>query len=354
MKSDASQKKLTNKIRNLGRFLFKPNLYEENPTSLGLVRNIDDKRSFKEYLKFFLIPNYQPEKITILEKTLLKEKTQRSTFRKLLTPLTIIGGSIILIMIFIAIFAPWLTPYSYKDLSLEVFTGSFESPSPEHLLGTTKFGRDVLGRLIYGSRESLTLGISALLVGYTFGIVFGLVAAYFGGLVDNVIMRIFDLVMTLPGLIIALIFGAIFGKTMETFMIAFGILMIPGNARLIRSQVLQVKENLYIEAAKTSGAKNFRIMFKHILPNAIAPMIVSASFSLGGIILGITALTYLGMGEPNVVEWGWDINVGRERLASAPWAFLWPGFCIVFTVFGFILLGDGLVDAFNPRNTSNN
>jgi len=354
MKSDASQKKLANKIRNLGRILFKPNFYEENPTSLGLVRNIDGKRSFKEYLKFFLIPNYQPEKITDLEKTLLKEKTQRSTFRKILTPLTILGCSIILIMTFIAIFAPWLSPYSYKDLSLEIFAGSFAPPSPEHLLGTTKYGRDVLGRLIYGSRESLTLGISAILIGYTFGIVFGLVAAYFGGWVDNIIMRIFDLVMTLPGLIIALIFGAIFGRTMENFMIAFGILMIPGNARLIRSQVLQVKENLYIEAAKTSGAKSFRIMFRHILPNAIAPMIVSASFAIGGIILGMTALTYLGMGEPNVVEWGWDINVGRERLTSAPWAFLWPGLCIVLTVFGFILLGDGLVDAFNPRKTSDN
>jgi len=352
MDSHISQNSFFKKIRNLGKFLFKPNLFEENPTSLGLVRNQDGQISLKEYVKFFLIPKYQPKKIINLESKLLKEKSQRSTFRKLLTPLTVIGASIILIMVIIAIFAPWLSPYSYKDLSLEIFTGSFAPPTPEHLLGTTKYGRDLLGRLIYGARESLTLGFSALFIGYVFGVVFGLVAAYFGGWVDNLIMRIFDVIMTLPGLVIALIFGAIFGREMEIFMVAFGILMIPGNARLIRSQVLQVKENLYVEAAKTSGANNFRIMFKHILPNAIAPIIVSASFAIGGTILGVSALTYLGMGEPNVVEWGWDINVGRERLTSASWAFIWPGFCIVLTVFGFILLGDGLIDVFNPRNTS--
>ncbi|MHA1746347.1 MAG: ABC transporter permease [Promethearchaeota archaeon] len=354
MKSEISQNHLRTKLHKLGRFLFKPNLYEENPTSLGLLINQNGDQSFKEFLKFFLIPKYQTEKITNFEKIALKEKAQRSVFRKLLTPLTITGGVLILIMVSIAIFAPWISPYSYKQLSLDIFSGSFAPPSPDHLLGTTAYGRDMLGRLIYGARESLTLGISAVLISFVFGIIFGVIAAYFGGWVDSIIMRIFDLIMTLPGMIIALLFGAIFGRTMEIYMLAFGILMIPQNARLIRSQVLQVKQNQYVEAARTSGAKNFRIMFKHILPNSIAPMIVSASFYLGAFILSISSLTYLGMGEANVIEWGGDINVGRTRLVSAPWSFLWPGLCIIISVFGFILLGDGLVDVFNPRNTTEN
>ncbi len=337
------------KITAIATFMFTPNQFEPNQTSMDLLGKITDPGSLKEYCKFFFLPTYTPSKIKVREADILKTQTQRSLFRKLLTPLTILGVVIILLMVGIGIFAPWISPYSYLDVSLNIFPGSFEPPSPEHLLGTTAFGRDMFARLIYGTRSSLTLGLSALLIGYSFGTVFGLIAAYFGGRIDNVIMRVFDLLMTLPGLIFALVLGAVFGKEMKIFLIAFGILLIPSIARLIRAAVLQVKESLFIEAAKTAGAKDFRIMFKHILPNAIAPLIVSASFSLGGVILGIAGLTYLGMGEPNIVEWGWDINVGRQKLTTAPWAFLWPGIFIIITVLGFTLLGDGLRDALDPR-----
>ena len=343
--------KVKHKKLKLLRFLFDSNYFETNQTSLNLISKETDSGKFKSYLKFLFLPGYRNPKIDVREREILRTKTQRSVFRKMLTPLSILGTSIIIIMVGIAIFAPWLSPYSYKDLALEIFTGSFEAPSPEHLLGTTKFGRDVLGRLLYGTRQSLTIGIAAVLISYIFGTIFGLISAYLGGWVDSILMRLFDLMMTLPGLIFAMVFAAIFGRNMQTFLIAFGILGIPRNARLIRSAVLQVKENLYIEAAKTTGAKNFRIMFKHVLPNAITPMIINASFAIGGYILGISALTFLGLGEPNVVEWGWDINQGRG-LNSAPWAFLWPGFFIVVTVLGFTLIGDGLRDAFDPRQSS--
>ncbi|RLI63383.1 MAG: ABC transporter permease [Promethearchaeia archaeon] len=336
------------------KFLFKPDLPKNNPTDIALIKNQAKGKVWVEYLKFFLIPTYQSDSFSALETALIEENSRRSTFRKMLTPLTIIGSLIIIFMVFLAVFAPWLSPYTYKQLSLSQFPGAYAPPSPEHFLGTTLYGRDILGRIIYGARESLTLGISAILISYVFGTIFGLIAAYFGGKVDTIIMRIFDLLMTLPGLVIVLLFGAIFGRTMNVYMISFGILMIPENARLIRSQVLIVKQCQYVEAARISGAKDFRIMFKHILPNSIAPMIISASFSMGATILGITALTFLGMGEPNVVEWGGDVNLGKSMVFQAPWAFFWPGFFIIITVFGFILLGDGLVDVFNPRNTTEN
>jgi len=352
MSGKNSEKKMQKKVRRWIKFLVKPDLPKNNPTDINLFKNKTKSKAWIEYLKFFLIPTYQPKSLSVLETELIQQKTQRSTFRKMLTPLTITGGLIVVFMVSIAVFAPWLSPYEYKALSLDTFAGAFAPPSKDHILGTTIYGRDILGRIIFGARESLTLGISALLISYGFGTVFGLIAAYFGGRVDTIIMRIFDLLMTLPGLVIVLLFGAIFGRTMDAYMIAFGILMIPENARLIRSQVLIVKQSQYIDAAKISGAKSFRIMFKHILPNAIAPMIISASVSIGAIILSITALTYLGMGEPNVVECGGDVNIGKTRFFTAPWSFIWPGLCIIVTVFGFILFGDGLVDVFNPRNTT--
>ena len=165
-------------------------------------------------------------------------------------------------------------------------------------------------------------------------------------------MRFFDLIMSFPGLILAMTFIAVLGRSMENILLAFGILTIPWVARLMRSSVLQAKNNLYIKAARTSGAKDFKIMFKHIFPNAISPMIVSMSFMMGGAILGIASLTFIGLGEQDIVEWGFDVNIGSSKLYTAPWAVLWPGLIIALTTLGFTLVGDGLRDALDPRNNA--
>ncbi len=348
--SPLKRKNLSGTIKNMGKFLFAKNFFEPNPTSLSLLKVQNSKDSFKHYLRFLTHPIEKPPQFHDMEETFHKEKSKRSFFKKMLNPLTIFGGLILIFIIFLAVFAPWLAPYSYVDISLNRHVGSFLPPSPEHLLGTTALGRDILSRLIYGGRESLTVSLGAILIGYSFGILFGIIAAYFGGWVDTVIMRVFDLIMSLPGLILAMTLLAVLGRTMENLLLGFGILTIPGIARLMRSSVLQVKNNLYIDAAQTLGAKNFKIMFKHILPNAISPMIVSISFSMGGFILGIASLTFIGLGEPDIVEWGYDVNVGSSRLYTAPWAALWPGLIIAFATLGFILVGDGLRDALDPRN----
>lgn len=287
-----------------------------------------------------------------MEKEIAKNKSKRSIFRKLLTPLSIVGLIIILIMITLAVFAPWLSPYSYLDVAINIFAGDFEAPSSAHLFGTTEFGRDVLGRLIWGSRASLTSGLIAISLGLIIGVIIGLIAAYFGGFIDNLIMRIIDIIMSFPGLILAMVIIGILGKTMENILIAFSILLIPEFARLTRGSVLQEKNKTYIEAAKVSGARDFKIMFKYLLPNSISPIVIAATFDLGSTILGIASLNFIGLGEPNIVEWGRDINVGAAMLQVAPWAVLWPGFFISITVLGFMLIGDGLRDALDPRYIS--
>jgi len=339
-------------LKNFSKFLFKKDYFKPNQTSLTLLKKENPKKTLKNYLSFLIHPIKKPEEFREIEERHERLTSKRSIFRKLLKPLTITGFIIMTFMIFLAVFAPWLAPYSYIDISLNRHIGAFAAPSPEHLFGTTELGRDLLSRLIYGSRESLTIGLGAIVMGYGFGTLFGIVAAFFGGKTDKIIMRIFDLIMSFPGLILAMTIIAVLGRTMDNILFAFGLLTIPGAARLMRSSVLQVKNNLYIESAQASGAKSFKIMFKHILPNAISPMIISISFSLGGIILGVAAMTFIGLGEPDVVEWGYDINVGQSKIFSAPWTVIWPGLFIAVTTLGFLLIGDGLRDALDPRDNS--
>jgi len=350
IQSPLKGKNFSETIKNVWKFLFSKEFFEPNQTSLTLLKAHNSKNTFKNYFKFLSNPLDRPKQFNAMEEKFYREKSKRSFFKKMLRPLTIIGFTIFLFVLFLAIFAPWISPYSYIDISLNRHVGSFAQPSPEHLLGTTALGRDVLSRLIYGSRKSLSTGLGAITIGYSFGIIFGIIAAYFGGWVDKILMRIFDLILSFPGLILAMTVIAVLGRSMGNILFAFGVLAIPGVARLMRSSVLQVKNNLYIKAAKTAGAKDFKIMFKHILPNAISPIIISISFAMGSVILGIAALTFIGLGEPDIVEWGYDVNVARGKLFNAPWAVLWPGFIIAFTALAFILIGDGLRDALNPRD----
>lgn len=352
VRSPLKGKNFSETIENICGFLFSKEFFEPNQTSLTLLKENNSKDTLKHYIQFLVHPIKKPGQFGEMEERFHKEKSKRSLFKKMLTPLTIVGMIILVSISFFAIFAPWVAPYSYIDVSLNRHIGSFLPPSSEHLLGTTILGRDVLSRLIYGSRESLTAGLGAIVIGYGFGILFGIISAYFGGWVDTIIMRIFDLVYAFPGLILAMTIIAVLGRSMENILLAFGLLNVPQTARLMRGSVLQVKNNLYIQAAQTSGAKDFKVMFKHILPNAISPIIVSISFAMGGVILGIAGLTFIGLGEPDIVEWGFDVNAARSHLFTAPWAVLWPGFIIALTTLGFILIGDGLRDALDPRNNT--
>jgi len=182
-----------------------------------------------------------------------------------------------------------------------------------------------------------------------FGVIVGVISAYYGGIIDSLIMRGVDIVMAFPGLVMIIIIVNIFGSEMYYIMLIYGVLGIVGYARLIRGTALQEKSKTYVEAAKVSGSKDWRIMFSHILPNCIAPVIVAVTFNIGRIILSLAGLSYLGFGDPSLVEWGTDIYVGQNQIEYAPWAIFWPGLAIFLTVLGFMLVGDGLRDALDPR-----
>lgn len=299
-------------------------------------------------IKFLILPGSRLEELDIRELEFERTATKRHLIKRLKNPLTILGFCIIFLIITLAVFAPWISPQSFEYAMIPQ-PGSWNPPSLEHPLGQTAMGGDVLSRLIWGARTSLTIALPSLSLSVVGGVVFGVLAAYYGGWVDALIMRICDVFLAFPGLILALVFIAIYGPIMEMILLIYGFLGIPFYARLIRGNVLLARDLPYISAAKTSGAGNWRIMFRHILPNVIQPIIISVTFNLGTVILGLAGLSFLGMNQSILIEWGNDINVARENPYESPWAGLWPGFMIFLTVLGFMLVGDGLRDALDPR-----
>jgi len=285
------------------------------------------------------------------EKTISKRKF----IRRLKSLLTIIGIVIIFVIVTFVVFCPWIAPDSLNE-TVDFYPNPthpnqypYTPPSPENPLGTTKFGRDLLSILIWGARNSLTIALPAIIIAVFFGVLLGTIAAYFGGWIDSTIMRIMDIFLAFPGLILVLVFIAIWGQHLEYFIYAYGILGIAGYARLIRGSVLQTRELPYVDAAKAAGAGNWRIMFKHLLPNSFQPVLISFTFDIGGVILGLAGLSFLGISDPRLVEWGFYISEARAQILNAPFAVFWPGFMIMVTVLGFMLVGDGLRDALDPR-----
>ena len=299
-------------------------------------------------LKFLFIPGYRLEELTMREQEYEKTVSKRKFIRRLKSVLTIIGIGIVFMIVTFAVFAPWISPYTFAEAD-GILVGSWNPPSPEHLLGQTNFGRDILARMIWGARSSLTIALPAITLSVVVGVIFGIIAAYFGGWIDSIIMRVSDIFFAFPGLIFAIVLVGILGRKMEYIILAYGILGIPYYSRLIRASVLQAKELPYVDAARVSGAKNWRIMFRHIMPNCIQPIIISFTFDIGGVILSFAGLAFLGYSDPHLIEWGRDIDIGRGHLVNAPWASFWPGLMIIFTVLGFMLIGDGLRDALDPR-----
>jgi peptide/nickel transport system permease protein len=257
------------------------------------------------------------------------------------------GMVIIVVLVLTAIFAPLLAPYNPYDQNLEQL---LQSPSSQHLLGTDSVGRDILSRVIYGSQNSLIVGVIALAIASTIGMSIGLIAGYFGGWVYNILMRIIDALMCFPMIIMALVIAALLGGGLKNIVLALGIALIPGYARIMCSQVLSVKENDYILAAHSEGSENLRVMLRHIFPNCLPPLIVLVTMQLGATILAEAGLSFLGVGiQAPAASWGGMVNDGRQYLLTNPLLSFAPGVAIMLTVFSFNMVGDGLRDALDPR-----
>ena len=263
--------------------------------------------------------------------------------------LGLIGGGILCMLLLMALLAPVLAPYD--PLAQDLYQ-RLQPPSTDHWFGTDDFGRDILSRIVYGSRISLRIGLIAISLALTGGTLFGLVAGYRGGLVDMLIMRSMDLMLAFPSILLAIAIVAVIGPGIENAILAVSIVLVPQFARLVRSSVLTVREATYVEAARALGATESRLLFYSILPNCTAPLIVQTTLGMGTAILDAAGLSFLGLGaQPPVPEWGAMLSGGRELLLRAPWVMTFPGLAIFAVVLGLNLFGDGLRDALDPKTT---
>ncbi|SET09120.1 dipeptide ABC transporter permease DppC [Thorsellia anophelis] len=268
----------------------------------------------------------------------------------------VVGLIYIIVMLIIAIFAPWIAPHSPFELhdikNLDSLPPPFwlEGGSTKFILGTDDIGRDMLSRIIYGTRLSLLIACFVVTLSLVFGVIIGLIAGYFGGVIDATIMRIADIMMALPSLLLALVLVSIFGKSIYTASLALTFVGLPHYIRLTRAQVLSEMKKDYVIASRVVGAGNLRQMFNNILPNCLAPLIVQGSLGFSNAILDMAALGFLGMGvQAPDPEWGTLLADGLKFLQSAWWIVVFPGLAILFTVLAFNLVGDGLRDALDPK-----
>jgi peptide/nickel transport system permease protein len=261
-----------------------------------------------------------------------------------------LGAALSAALIVCAAASPLLAPYSPQRMSLEE---ELATPSPAHPLGQDKFGRDVLSRLIYGARVSLLVGTVTVAISLAVGACLGCAAGFWGGLIDELFLRVVDVFLAFPGILLALALMAVLGPSLSNVVIALSLTGWVGYARLARGQVLSLKERDFVAAARASGATDGRIIFRHILPNVAAPLSVQATFGLGAAITAEAALSFLGLGvQPPTPSWGSMLNEGRQFLLLAPHLTTFPGLAIMLTVLGFNFLGDGLNDWLDPRKVA--
>ena len=267
-------------------------------------------------------------------------------------PVALLGGALVLLFVFVAVFAPWLAPYSPTEADLsQIRPGQFPGPSKEHPLGLDQLGRDELSRIIYGARYSLVIGIVSLTMGAVAGLSLGLVAGAFGGWVDSLVMRIVDIMLSIPGLLLAIGVAALLGRSLTSVMIAIAVVNVPVFARLLRGSMLAQRRSDYALAARSLGVSRSRVVLQHVFPNSLAPVIVQATLALATAIIEAAGLAYLGLGSPDpaIPEWGRMLAETNAFLASAPLLALWPGLAIVLSVLGFYLLGEALREALDPK-----
>ncbi len=267
--------------------------------------------------------------------------------RLLRNPVAMAGGAVVILLVLLAIAAPYVAPY---DPIQQDLASSLARPSMKHLAGTDIQGRDIFSRIVYGTRISLRIGFLGMLLGCVVGVILGLISGYYGGWADTIIMRLMDVQLAFPGLLVAICIIAIIGPGLENVIVAVGIFSVPLFARVTRGQVLSLKEQEFIVAARMLGAQDGRIMLSHLLPNAVAPLLVLCTLRIATAILTAASLSFLGLGaQPPIPEWGAMLSDGRAYLAIAPHVATTPGLAILITVLAFNLLGDGLRDALDPR-----
>lgn len=282
----------------------------------------------------------------------LLDSRKRGQWRGILTrlfrnKLAVFGLILILILVFSAVFAPYVAPYDYAK---QDYANTFSFPSADHLMGTDEYGRDILSRVIYGGRVSLLVAIMAIAMSLVAGGLLGVVAGYFSGRSDSIIMRIVDILQAVPPFLLAICISAALGTGVEKTAIALAIGYIPSYARIMRAQVLSIRGQEYVDAARLSGASHLRIMLRHIAPNTLSPIIVDSTLKLGDCILSISGLSFIGLGvRPPTPEWGSMLSVGRQYIMDFWPMVVFPGLAIIMTLFGFNLFGDGLRDALDPR-----
>lgn len=259
----------------------------------------------------------------------------------------VVGAILLLIIVGMTIFAPYVTTHNPAKQNIR---NRLQGPSKEHLFGTDQFGRDTYSRVVYGARLSLRVGFASVAVALVIGCFLGLIAGYYGGILDNIIMRFVDILLSLPGFLLALSIVAALGPGMENVILAIGVSYIPSFARMMRSAVITTRELEYVDAAEALGASDFRIIVSHILPNSLSSIIVLTTLSLAGGILSAAGLSFLGMGaQPPTPEWGSMIATSRPFIRVSHWAVTIPGLAIFTTVMCLNLVGDGLRDALDPR-----
>ena len=266
-------------------------------------------------------------------------------------PGAIVGFIFVLVFVIAAVFAPWIAPYDPRQ---QIIVGGILQPQPpstEHLLGLDLLGRDVFSRIVYGARFSLMIGVVAVGIGLSIGLVLGAIAGYIGGFVDSVVMRAMDVMLAVPGLLLAIAIVAALGQGLWQIMVAVGVTNIPIFARLLRGSILGVREADYVTAARALGIRRPTILVSHIVPNSISPVIVQGTLALATAIIEVAGLGFLGLGpqDPATPEWGTMLTDVNEYLQVAPYLALIPGAAIVFSVLGFNLIGDGLREALDPK-----
>ena len=258
-----------------------------------------------------------------------------------------LGTGIVLCMAFFAVFAPYLTPYSPTEPNVDMM---LLPPSSSHVLGTDAVGRDIFTRLLYGARVSLWVGFIAVGISSAIGIALGLISGYFGGIIDEIIMRLVDIMLCFPSFFLILAVIAFLEPSVTNIMVVIGLTSWTGLTRLVRAETLSLRERDFVLAAKLSGASKFRILFVHILPNTLAPVFVSATLGIAGAILVESSLSFLGPGvQPPYPSWGNMLLDGKDVLSNAPWLSLFSGLAIFITVLGYNLLGESLRDMLDPR-----
>ena len=265
--------------------------------------------------------------------------------RKFTRKRIIIYGSVLAVLVVLSLFAPYFAPYDPIQISME----GRKSPNVDHIFGTDRLGRDILSRIIYGTKYSLSIGIISVSIGLIFGTTMGVLSAYYGGLVDTIIMRFLDALLAFPGILLALVVIAVLGPGLFNVMLAVGISTVPEYARLARGKVLSVMQLEYIEAIHSIGGSNIRVILKHILPNISAPITILATLQVGNAILVGSGLSFLGMGaQPPTPEWGLMTAEGRNFMSQAWWISTFPGIAILITVISINQFGDGLREAIDP------